>query len=94
MRAVSEGFKGEGSHGKKLVLLPLLQVIAKKLRLSGDFNFGIVAAKTPGFAGADLHALTKEAAAIAVSRILSSLGRSGSSTLEQRQVRGQPVHSQ
>jgi ribosome biogenesis ATPase len=44
-----------------------------KLRLSGDFDFAAVAARTPGFVGADLQALTKEAAAVAVSRIFSSL---------------------
>jgi ribosome biogenesis ATPase len=32
-----------------------------------------VARRTPGFVGADLAALTKEAAAIAVKRILSQL---------------------
>lgn len=50
-----------------------LQVIVRKLRLSGDFDFAGVAARTPGFVGADLQALTKEAAAVAVSRIFSSL---------------------
>jgi len=54
----------------------LLQVIVRKLRLSGDFDFAAVAARTPGFVGADLQALTKEAAAVAVSRIFSSLQQS------------------
>ena len=51
----------------------MLQVIVQKLRLSGDFDFAAVAAQTPGFVGADLQALTKEAAAVAVSRIFASL---------------------
>ena len=51
----------------------ILQVIVQKLRLSGDFDFAAVAAQTPGFVGADLQALTKEAAAVAVSRIFASL---------------------
>lgn len=41
--------------------------------LSGGFDFGLIAARTPGFAGADLQALTKEAAAAAISRIFGSL---------------------
>lgn len=49
-----------------------LQVITKRLRLSGSVDFQAVAARTPGFAGADLQALTKEAAAIAVSRIFEA----------------------
>lgn len=51
-------------------------MIVRKLRLSGDFDFAAVAARTPGFVGADLQALTKEAAAVAVSRIFSSLQQS------------------
>lgn len=50
-----------------------MQVIAKRLRMSGDFDFHAIASQTPGFVGADLHALTKEAAAIAIARIFTSL---------------------
>ncbi|EIE24941.1 AAA-domain-containing protein [Coccomyxa subellipsoidea C-169] len=56
----------------------ILQVLARRLRLDGDFDFAQVAVKTPGFVGADLTALIKEAAAIAVTRIFSEL-----QTLEQ-----------
>jgi ribosome biogenesis ATPase len=64
-----------------------LQVIVRKLRLSGDFDFAGVAARTPGFVGADLQALTKEAAAVAVSRIFSSLQQAPlASNLETVQV--------
>lgn len=48
-------------------------MIAQKLRLSGDFDLEKIAARTPGFVGADLQALTKEAAALAVSRIFSGM---------------------
>eukprot|EP00897_Mesotaenium_endlicherianum_P004051 jgi/Mesen1/3674/ME000202S02761 len=51
----------------------ILEVLAKRLRLEGDFDFKLIARRTPGFVGADLAALTKEAAAIAVQRIFSSL---------------------
>lgn len=49
------------------------QVISRRLRLEGNFDFRHVAKRTPGFVGADLAALTKEAAAVAVTRIFSQL---------------------
>ena len=49
------------------------QVLSRRLRLSGDFNFHSIAKATPGFVGADLAALTKEAAAMAVTRIFQQL---------------------
>lgn len=51
----------------------ILKTISKKLRLSGDFDFGVIARNTPGYVGADLHAITKEAASIAISRVFSNL---------------------
>ncbi|GLI63444.1 hypothetical protein VaNZ11_006416, partial [Volvox africanus] len=51
----------------------ILQVISRRLRLEGNFDFRIVAKRTPGFVGADLAALTKEAAAVAVTRIFAQL---------------------
>jgi ribosome biogenesis ATPase len=51
----------------------ILQVISKKLRLSGNFDFDLIASLTPGYVGADLQAIAKEAASIAVNRIFSSL---------------------
>ena len=50
------------------------QVLARRLRLAGDFDFQLIAQRTPGFVGADLQALTKEAAAVAIKRIFSRLG--------------------
>ena len=51
----------------------ILQVIARRLRLSGDFDFDAIARVTGGFVGADLAALTKEAAVLAVHRIFAEL---------------------
>jgi SpoVK/Ycf46/Vps4 family AAA+-type ATPase len=51
--------------------------LTRRLRLEGRFDFDAVAAKTPGFVGADLAALTKEAAAAAVSRIFADMQRDG-----------------
>lgn len=48
-------------------------MLSRRLRLSGDFDFYAIAKLTPGFVGADLAALTKEAAAIAVTRIFQQL---------------------
>ena len=43
------------------------------MRLEGDFDFTLIAQQTPGFVGADLTALTKEAAVLAVNRIFRDL---------------------
>jgi len=47
----------------------ILQVLTKKLRLEGELDLRSLAFRTPGFVGADLHAVTKEACAIALRRI-------------------------
>ncbi|KAK9814610.1 hypothetical protein WJX72_008610 [[Myrmecia] bisecta] len=51
----------------------ILQVMARKLRLSGDFDFRKIAKQAPGFVGADLASLVKEAAALAIDRIFEGL---------------------
>ncbi|RHY03808.1 hypothetical protein DYB25_010907 [Aphanomyces astaci] len=51
----------------------ILRVLASKMRLSGDMDFKDLARRTPGFVGADLVSLTKEAAVLAVNRIFSTL---------------------
>lgn len=48
-------------------------MLSRRLRLSGDFDFRVVAKRTPGFVGADLAALMKESAALAVKRIFKQL---------------------
>ena len=47
----------------------ILRTMTKDMRLSGDFDFKVLARKTPGFVGADVRSLTKEAAVIAINRI-------------------------
>ena len=44
----------------------ILKVICQNLRLSPEFNIEKIAACTPGFVGADLQALVREAAIYAV----------------------------
>jgi SpoVK/Ycf46/Vps4 family AAA+-type ATPase len=64
----------------------ILQVLCAKLRLAGQenkegeatntatpFDYAVIAKNTPGFVGADLVALTKEAAVIAVNRIFRKM---------------------
>ena len=53
--------------------LNILKVMAKKMRLEGDFNFEEVAKKTPGYVGADIRSLTKEAAVFAINRIFKDV---------------------
>lgn len=47
--------------------------LSKNLKLSGDFDFREIAKLTPGYVGADLHAITKEAATNAISRIYTEI---------------------
>eukprot|EP00727_Mastigamoeba_balamuthi_P009060 m51a1_g4777 putative ribosome biogenesis atpase rix7 (835) ;mRNA; f:30850-34543 len=51
----------------------ILRVVAQKLRVAGDFDYDDIAKRTPGFVGADLSALAKEAAVNAVHRIFLTL---------------------
>lgn len=47
----------------------IIQTATRNMRLEGDFDFKRLARNTPGFVGADLQSLSKEAAAIAIDRI-------------------------
>lgn len=47
----------------------ILRVLTSKLTISGEFDYAGLARLTPGFVGADLAALTKEAAVISIRRI-------------------------
>eukprot|EP00762_Andalucia_godoyi_P002206 ANDGO_07542.mRNA.1 putative AAA domain-containing protein C16E9.10c len=66
-REIALGIPDEASRGR------ILKVMCERLRLSGDFDFLDIARRTPGFVGADLSALTKEAAVICVNRIFRQL---------------------
>ncbi|KAE8250599.1 hypothetical protein A4X13_0g4570 [Tilletia indica] len=68
----------------------ILKVLAKKLRLSGDFDFRGLAKATPGFVGADLSALTSAAGIVAVKRIFRELGTSlGTNDAPLKQITGE-----
>lgn len=66
-REISLGIPDEKARAR------ILQVLSKKLRVSGDFDFTQIAKMAPGFVGADLQALTKEAAVLAINRIFHHL---------------------
>ena len=55
-----------------------MQVMSSKMTLGGDVDFSLIAKKTPGFVGADLSSLTKEAAVVAINRIFTRLRASPS----------------
>lgn len=46
----------------------ILQVLCRNLTLTAEFSYKYIAKYTPGYVGADLTALTREAAMLAVNR--------------------------
>jgi ribosome biogenesis ATPase len=57
----------------------ILETMTTNMRLSGDFDFRELARKTPGFVGADVKSLAKEAAVIAINRIFQNVLKEQSS---------------
>lgn len=51
----------------------ILKVLTKDLKLSDDFSYEQIAKHTPGYVGADLMSLTREAAMAAVNRVFNEL---------------------
>ena len=51
----------------------ILRVMTSTMRLEGDFDFQEIARLTPGFVGADLMAVNKEAAVLAINRIFKGI---------------------
>jgi len=47
----------------------ILRVMTREMKVDTDLNYKLLAKKTPGFVGADVRSLTKEAAVIAINRI-------------------------
>lgn len=66
-REIALGIPDENARAR------ILSVLSGQLRLEGSFDFKRIARRTPGFVGADLAALTKEAAALAVKRIFAGM---------------------
>ena len=57
----------------------IIRVMTRDIRLSGDIEFRVLAKKTPGFVGADIRSLTKEAGVVAINRIFKNTLIHGSS---------------
>eukprot|EP00935_MAST-01C_sp_MAST-1C-sp1_P000043 g43.t1 len=70
-REIALGIPDEAARAR------ILQAMSTGMRLSGDFDFGIIARRTPGFVGADLLSVAKEAAVIAVNRNFKSIFGTG-----------------
>jgi ribosome biogenesis ATPase len=51
----------------------ILKTMTKDMKLSGDFDFKVLARRTPGYVGADIRSLTKESAVIAINRIFKNV---------------------
>jgi ribosome biogenesis ATPase len=51
----------------------IIRVMTSQMRLEGTLDYRLLAKKTPGFVGADVRSLTKEAAVIAINRIFKLL---------------------
>jgi ribosome biogenesis ATPase len=74
--------------------LGILKVMTKGMRLSGDIDFKVLAKKTPGFVGADIRSLTKEAGVIAINRIFKKVLIHGDLGLTTEEVGSQPDSNQ
>uniref|UniRef100_A0A6A7GEH3 Ribosome biogenesis ATPase RIX7 n=2 Tax=Hirondellea gigas TaxID=1518452 RepID=A0A6A7GEH3_9CRUS len=60
----------------------IIEVLAKKMRLHGDIDFKLIARKTPGYVGADLSSVTKEAANLAIHRIFANISQTIEPTMD------------
>ncbi|KAK2187576.1 hypothetical protein NP493_161g02000 [Ridgeia piscesae] len=66
-REISLGIPDEAARVR------ILKVLCRDLRLGSEFDFGQLAHNTPGYVGADLMALAREAAITAVNRVFQAL---------------------
>ncbi|NWI93585.1 NVL protein, partial [Pitta sordida] len=76
-REICLGIPDEGAREK------ILQTLCRKLKLPDSFEFGHLARLTPGYVGADLMALCREAAVCTVNRVL----------IKSEEQRGKHVHT-
>eukprot|EP01124_Arcella_intermedia_P005495 TRINITY_DN1324_c0_g2_i1.p1 TRINITY_DN1324_c0_g2~~TRINITY_DN1324_c0_g2_i1.p1 ORF type:complete len:790 (+),score=188.92 TRINITY_DN1324_c0_g2_i1:842-3211(+) len=79
--SLDSALRREGRFDKEICLgvpdeaarIRILKVMTKGLKLDGNFDFSSIAKRTPGYVGADLQSLIKEAAKFAINRIFSKL---------------------
>jgi len=61
----------------------ILKILTKKMRLSPQFNFDELVKYTPGYVGADLQTLCKEASILAVERAIKHTAEAGEETKDE-----------
>ena len=66
----------------------IIQSMTAGMRLSGDFDYKILARKTAGYVGADVRSLAKEAAVVAIHRIFQNVLETPETKLQQSQQLG------
>ncbi|CAJ1957134.1 unnamed protein product [Cylindrotheca closterium] len=79
--SIDSALRRAGRFDKEILLgvpdedarIGILQTMTKDMKLGGDFNFKDLARRTPGYVGADIRSLTKEAAVIAINRIFKDV---------------------
>ena len=64
----------------------ILKVMCKNMAISSDFDFKSIARQCPGYVGADLSSLVKQAASVAVKRAFSSLACSQKQPFSQEEL--------
>mmetsp|Transcript_55606 Transcript_55606/g.82700 ORF Transcript_55606/g.82700 Transcript_55606/m.82700 type:complete len:590 (-) Transcript_55606:82-1851(-) len=90
--AIDSALRRAGRFDREIVLgvpdeecrLGIIQSMLKEMRLKEDVNVRVLAKKTPGFVGADVRSLMREAAVVAMDRIFNDV-------FEQRKKNGVPT---
>jgi len=79
--AIDPALRRAGRFDKEILMgvpdeearIGILKTITKNMKVSGDFDLKALARQTPGYVGADVKSLTKEAAVIAINRIFKNV---------------------
>ncbi len=79
--SIDSALRRAGRFDREIVLgvpdeearMSIIKVMTDGMRLCGDIDFKLLAKKTPGFVGADIRSLTKEAGVIAINRIFKKV---------------------
>jgi ribosome biogenesis ATPase len=79
--SIDPALRRAGRFDKEIILgvpdedarISILKTMTKNMKLSGDFDLKVLARQTPGYVGADVRSLTKEAAVIAINRIFKNV---------------------
>ncbi|PIK61482.1 putative nuclear valosin-containing protein-like [Apostichopus japonicus] len=86
-REIAMGIPDEGARVR------IMQVLCRDLKLADAFDFNYLASVTPGYVGADLMSLCREAALCAVTRIFEDLQEKGDDENEVTSTQQETVES-